>query len=69
MRLLYWGLLFTLLLFGSVAGEGSSYPNFALVGVFAFLFVFSFVGLVVTGLVYLVRAVQFGRRKAYGSLL
>jgi hypothetical protein len=67
MRLLYWGILFTLLLFASVAGVGSSYPSFALVGVFAFLFAFSLVGLVVTGLVYLVHAIQFGRREAYGQ--
>jgi hypothetical protein len=40
------------LLFGLVAGVGSSFPNFSLVGVFAFLFEFSLVGLVVTGLVW-----------------
>lgn len=67
MRLLFWGLLFILLLFGSVAGVGASLPNFALVGVFAFLFLLSLIGLAVTGLVYLVRAVQFGRREAYGQ--
>ena len=67
MRLLYWGPLFTLLLFGSVAGIGSSVPDFALVGVFALLFLFSLIGLVVTGLVYLVHAVQFGRHEAYGQ--
>jgi hypothetical protein len=67
LRLLFWVLLFILLLFGSVAGVGSSFPNFALVGVFAFLFLFSLIGLVVTGLVYLVRAIQFGRREAYGQ--
>ena len=67
MRLFYWGLLFILLLFGSVAGIGSSLPNFALVGVFAFLFLISLIGLVVTGLAYLIHAIQFGRQEAYGQ--
>jgi hypothetical protein len=67
LRLLYWGLLFILLLFGSFAGVGSSFPNFALLGVFAFLLLFSLVGLLATGLIYIVRAIQFGRREAYGQ--
>ena len=45
----------------------ASFPIFALVAVFAFLFLVSIIGLTVTGLVYLVRAVQFGRREAYGQ--
>ena len=66
MRLLYWGLLFVLLLFGSVAGVASSFPNLALAAAFALLFLVSLVGLLVTGLVYLLRSVRFGAREAYG---
>ncbi|MDA4127435.1 MAG: zinc-ribbon domain-containing protein [Thaumarchaeota archaeon] len=67
MRLLFWGLLFLLVLFGSFVGVAAYYSSLALVAVFAFLFLVGIVGLVVTGLVYLVRAVKFGRREAYGQ--
>ncbi len=67
MRLLFWGLLFLLVLFGSFVGVAASFSSLALVAVFAFLFLVGIVGLVVTGLVYLVRAVQFGHREAYGQ--
>jgi len=67
LKLLYWALLFILLLFGSIAGIGSSLPNFALGDAFAFLFLISLIGLVVTGLFYLVRAIQFGRQEVYGQ--
>ncbi len=67
MRLLFWGLLFLLMLFGSFVGVAASFSSLALVAVFAFLFLVGIVGLVVTGLVFLVRAVQFGRREAYGQ--
>ena len=67
MRLLFWGLLFLLLLFGSAAGVASSFPDFDLAAVFALLFLVSLVGLLVTGLVYLVRSVRFGARETYGQ--
>ena len=67
MRLLFWGLLFLLVLFGSFVGVAASFSSLALVAVFAFLSLVGIVGLVVTGLVYLVRAIQFGRREAYGQ--
>ncbi|MDG7011925.1 MAG: zinc ribbon domain-containing protein [Nitrososphaerota archaeon] len=67
MRLLFWGLLFLLLLFGSAAGVASSFPDFALAAVFALLFLVSLVGLLVTGLVYLLRSVRFGARETYGQ--
>ncbi|HEV2226790.1 MAG TPA: hypothetical protein VGR56_08315 [Nitrososphaerales archaeon] len=67
MRLLFWGLLFLLVLFGSFVGVAASFSSLPLVAIFAFLFLVGIVGLVVTGLVYLVRAVQFGRREAYGQ--
>ena len=67
MRLLFWGLLFLLVLFGSFLGVEASFSSLAIVAVFAFLSLVGIVGLVVTGLVYLVRAVQFGRREAYGQ--
>lgn len=63
MRLLFWGLLFLLLLFGSAAGVGASFPDFALVGIFMFLILLGIVGLLVTGLVYVLRL---GRREEYG---
>ena len=66
MRLLFWGLLFLLLLFGSAAGVASSFPNLALAAAFALLFLVSLVGLLVTGLVYLLRSVRFGARETYG---
>jgi hypothetical protein len=66
-RPLFWGLFFLLVLFGSVAGVAASFSNLALVAVFAFLFLIGSIGLVVTGLAYLVHAVQFGRREAYGQ--
>ena len=67
MRLLYWGLLLLLGLFGSVAGVALSFSNIALIGLFALVFLFCLIGLGVVGLVYLVHAIRFGRREAYGQ--
>ena len=67
MRLLYWGLLLLLGLFGSVAGVALSLSNIALVGLFALTFLFCLIGLGVVSLVYLVHASGFGRREAYGQ--
>ncbi|HEV2137783.1 MAG TPA: zinc-ribbon domain-containing protein [Nitrososphaerales archaeon] len=67
MRLLFWGLLFLMVLFGSFVGVAVSLSSLALVAVFAFLSLVGIVGLVVTGPIYMVRAVQFGRREAYGQ--
>ena len=54
-------------LFGSVAGVALSFSNFALVGLFALIFLFCLIGLGVVGLSYLINAFRFGRRKAYGQ--
>ena len=67
MRLLYWGLLLLLGLFGSMGGVALSFSNIALVGLFALIFVFCLIGLGVVGLSYLINAFRFGRRKAYGQ--
>lgn len=50
-----------------MAGVASSLSNLALVGIYALVFVFGFVGLIVTGLVYLVHAIRFGHREKYGQ--
>ena len=63
MRLVFWGLLFLLLLLASITGVGASFGDFLP----ALLFYIAVVGLVVIWLVSLVRAVQFGRRGAYGK--
>ena len=67
MRLLYWGLVLLLGLFGSMAGVALSFSDFALIGLFALIFLFCLVGLGVVGLSYLINAFRFGRREAYGQ--
>ncbi len=60
-------LFFLFVMFASVAGIAASPGNLPLVAVSAFAFMLAILGLVVTGLAYLVHAIQFGRREAYGA--
>ena len=64
LRLRFWGLFFILLLLASAAGAGTFFGGFMLG---ALLFYAGIVGLVVTGLVGLMRAVRFGGREGYGQ--
>jgi hypothetical protein len=63
-----WAILFLVVFFVSLAGIGASIPNnFALGFVSTFAFLIALLGLTITGVVYLFRWIQFGRRQGYGT--